>query len=224
MRRPVLAAIQVALFLLPWFLRRPILNLIPGFRIHETARVGLSILLARQVGMDEGAVVGHLSFINQIDHLRMERHSKIGRSNWITGANAESRMFSSSDRTCELVLGEHARITGRHHIDCTGGVYIGRFTTIAGVSSQILTHSVVVSESRQVAGPVRIGDYCFVGTGCIILMGATLPDCSVLGAGAVLSKNFKDPYHLYAGNPARQVKKYDKERDRYFTRSHGHVE
>lgn len=219
----MLILFQFLLFPFPWALRRPILNLIPGFRIHKKARVGLSVILAENTIMEEGSRITQFSFINNIDRFQMKAYSKIGRSNWITGANSNSKMFKDSERKCELIVGTHTRITGQHHIDCTGGVYINDYTTVAGIRSQILSHSVDVKQSKQIAGAVHIGKYCFIGTSSIILMGAKLPDCSVLGAGAVLNKQYDKPYHLYAGNPAKMLKEFDAENYQYFKRVHGHV-
>ena len=223
MKKGMLFVVQILLFPIPWIVRRRLLNFLPGFEIHKKARIGLSVLLADQTIMEEGALITHFTLVNSIDRLHMKSFSKMGKFNWITGANSKSKMFNDSKRKCELILGVHTHITGQHHIDCTGGVHIGEFTTLAGIRSQILSHSVDVTLSKQLAGPVRIGRYCFIGTASIILMGAELPDYSILGAGAILNKKYSEPYQLYAGNPARMIKELNKENAMYFHRDHGHV-
>jgi acetyltransferase-like isoleucine patch superfamily enzyme len=115
-------------------------------------------------------------------------------------------------------MNEGAAITKHHHIDCTSPVTIGKFTTIAGYYSQLLTHSIDIFESRQDSHPISIGDYCFVSTNVVILGGAQLPDYSVLGAKSLLNKKHNQPYALYAGQPAVFVKTIDKEA-KYFTRT-----
>lgn len=223
MRKFSILIIQVLLFPFPWRIRRIILNFLPGFDIDRKARIGFSIVLSSDTVLEEGALIKHFNFVNTIDLLHMKQFSKIGRSNWITGANSKSNMFADFDRKCALVLGEHTRITAHHHIDCTGGVYIGSFTTMAGIRSQILTHSIDIKKSKQVSSPVYIGDYCFVGTASIILMGAKLPSNCVLGAGAVLNKYYETTNQLYAGNPAVGKKLLEQPKYTYFQRSHGHV-
>jgi len=192
-KKKLSAIFQVMILPLPWVIRRVLLNCIPDVKLSASSRIGFSIVLAKNIVLDEGAVITHLTFVNDVDRLHMKAHSKIGKSNWITGANSSARMFSDVERKCELVLGEHARITSKHHIDCTAGVYIGAFTTIAGLGTRILTHSIDIQSSRQTCNPVCIGEYCFVGTDAILLMGSSLPDCCVLGAGSVLNKEFSDP-------------------------------
>lgn len=155
----------------------------------------------------------------------MAKFSKIGSNNWITGANTNIKSIFqySANRKCELIIGEHTRITEGHFIDCNGGVYIGPFTTIAGLKTQILSHSIDIKVSRQTADPIKIGKYCFVSTSCILLKNSELPDYSVLAAGSVLTKKFEEPYGLYAGNPAKFIKSYDPDSTMYFKRGHGHV-
>ena len=56
------------------------------------------------------------------------------------------------------------------------------------------------------------------GTGCILLPGSALPDYSVLGAGAVLTKAHERTGCLYAGSPAKEIKSLDVESIPYFKR------
>jgi acetyltransferase-like isoleucine patch superfamily enzyme len=120
-------------------------------------------------------------------------------------------------------MGEHSAITKNHHFDCTDCIEIGSFTTVAGYQSQFLTHSIDISENRQHARPIRIGHHCFLGTRCIVLGGASLPDCSILGAGSLLNKQFGEAFSLYAGSPARSVKRLSRDAA-YFSRQQGFVD
>ncbi len=216
--------LAVFLLILPWRLRRIALNKIFGYQIHPTARIGLSLILPVRLEMDAGARIGNLTLCKGISLLKMSEKSSIGNLNWITGFPAGDQRFFTADvgRRPELILGAQAAVTNRHLIDCTNSVRIGKFTTFAGARSQMLTHSIDLYECRQSSKPITIGDYCFVGTACVLLGGSVLPDYSVLGAGSVLNKPYADPYFLYAGNPARPVKQLTSEMA-YFTRSTGYV-
>ena len=193
-----------------------------GFELAPSSYIGFSLILAKSVRLDKGAYIGHLNFINSIDKLQMDCFSKIGKSNWITGANSAAKSFRDESRAAFLLLKRHARVTGSHHIDCTGGVTIGEFSTVAGVRSQILTHEIDIIYSKQGFGSIEIGDYCFVGTGCIILRDAALPACSVLAAGAVLAAKYSEEYSLYGGVPAKPLKRFPHDA-KYFHREHGNV-
>jgi hypothetical protein len=174
--------------------------------------------------MGAGARIGSLTVCKGLSLLKMGEKSRLGNLNWISGFPISSKMFfgDERDRRPELIVGEHGAITNRHLIDCTNSVRIGRFTTFAGFRSQILTHSIDLQLCCQASKPVTIGDYCFVGTGCVLLGGSSLPDYSVLAAGSVLNKSYSEPYQLYAGSPARAVKELSRDM-MYFHRSVGYV-
>lgn len=107
-------------------------------------------------------------------------------------------------------------------MDCTNQIIIGDYVTIAGYYSQFLTHSIDVYEGRQDSHPIFIEDYCFVGTGVKILGGSKLPAYSVLGAGAVLNKQYEQKWTVYGGVPAKVIKKLPAT-SKYFTREKGFV-
>ena len=148
----------------------------------------------------------------------------IGRGNWITGFPLGlSRHFATeAERRPELIIGPHSAITHRHLIDCTNSITIGRFTTFAGFQSQMLTHSIDIERSCQASAPIRIGDYCFVGTNSVLLGGSVLPDYCVLGAKSLLNKSFTQTHRLYGGLPAREVQEIPADAA-YFHRSEGFV-
>lgn len=216
--------LRLALVLLPWRLRRPLLVRLYGYRLHRDSHVGLAWVYPRLLTMEEGARIGHLTVCKGLERLALGAHASIGRLNWISGypLGRPPHFLHLSERMPELVLGEHSAITNRHIIDCTQRVTVGRFTTVAGFRSQILTHSIDIRASRQDAHPVSIGDYCFLGTACTVLGGSVLPDFSVLGAHSLLNKPYAEPYTLYAGVPARPVSVFDRD-SAYFRRAAGFV-
>ena len=211
-------------FLLPWELRRSFLEKQFGFQIHPTARIGLAWVFPSRLIMEEGSIIGTATVCKNIELLHLKAHATIGRGNWITGfpPGPSPHFAHQADRRPELILGEHSAITNRHIIDCTNSVTIGRFTTFAGFHSQIVSHSIDIEENRQSSRPVSVGDYCFVGTNCVLLGGSALPDFSVLGAKSLLNKTFTETYQLYGGVPARPIKALSRE-CKYFQRTEGFV-
>jgi acetyltransferase-like isoleucine patch superfamily enzyme len=161
--------------------------------------------------MEKFARIASFSICKPIDRLHIGEDSALGKMIFITGIPTRNKRHFQHvvDRKCELVIGQRVGIPPRKFIDCCGGVYIGDYTIIAGLWTQILTHGIDIYHSRQDAKPVKIGKYCFVGTGCTILAGAALPDYSVLGGGAVLNKAYYEGGWLYAGNPAQPKKRLD---------------
>jgi acetyltransferase-like isoleucine patch superfamily enzyme len=141
----------------------------------------------------------------------MAENSGMGSFHLITGISTSNKNHYRhiQDRKCEMVLGRCVGIPSRKFFDCNGGIYIGDYTTVAGQWTQFLTHSIDIYNARQNAKPIIVGKYCFIGTGCILMPGSTLPNYSVLGAGAVLNKAMTEEGMIYAGVPAIPKKKID---------------
>lgn len=219
------AVINVVLWVFPWAIRRRLMIAFWGYRLSSTARIGYSIILCRRLVMMSDSRIGNLSVCKNIDTLEIGEYSSIGSLNFITGFPTTNTMHFNhvTDRRCELVIGRHSAITSRHFIDCNGGVYVGNFTTIAGIRSQVLSHSIDLYRGRQDAAAVQIGNYCFIGTGVIFLPGSRLPDYCVLGAGSVLNKQYEKILSVYAGVPAKQVKALNLNDVAYFSRAIGWV-
>lgn len=219
-------ALQFLTIWLPWEIRRILLIKLNGYKIHKTAKIGKSIIFPQHLEMAENSRIHNFVICKNIDRLILKEDSGIATMTYITGFNTKMKNYFKNvkDRRCELILGKSAGITSRHYIDCNGGVYIGDFTTVAGIRSQILTHSIDVYKNCQSTAPIFIGDFCFIGTGCILLPGTRLPSYSILGAGSVLTKSYSDDAMLYAGNPAKPIKKINKENTLYFHRKKHIVE
>ena len=211
--------------LLPWTLRRWVLGRYFGYQIHPTCRIGRSWVFPKHLIMEAHSSIGNLTVCKNLGLVHLGEHATVGNLGWITGFPPEpSRHFAHEpERRPQLILGAHSAITHRHIIDCTNTVTIGAFTTFAGFQSQILSHSIDLETSRQSSAPVTIGEYCFVGTNCVLLGGAVLPDRSVLGAKSLLNKAFTETGQLYGGVPARQIQPLPVAETLYFHREQGMV-
>jgi UDP-3-O-[3-hydroxymyristoyl] glucosamine N-acyltransferase len=174
--------------------------------------------------MEAGARIGHGTVCKGLDLLHLEEEASIGRGNWITATPLDEKLHYRTEvqRSPNLLVEKHAAVTHRHLIDCTGGVRIGSFATLAGFRSQLLTHSIDIVEGRQKSASITIGSYTFVGTDCVLLPGSVLPDHCVLGAKSLLDKRFTATHTLYAGVPARPVNDIPADAA-YFSRTEGFV-
>ena len=104
-----------------------------------------------------------------------------------------------------LIDAKHAKVT------------VGRGCNIA-TGVQIISHSTVrrcITERKYDkidTGNVTIGDYCFIGSNAVILMGSSIGHHSVIAAGAIVPEGTKiPPYSIVAGVPGKIVgsaKKY----------------
>jgi acetyltransferase-like isoleucine patch superfamily enzyme len=213
--------IQIVLFVFPWKVRKFFLVKFFNFKIEDGARIGYSLVNAKYVVLEKNSRIGSLSMIKGLRTLHLGEEGRVGNLNWITGFPESNNLhFVASNRNPSLLVGNHAAITNRHLIDCTDLVSVGDYSTFAGFRSQIITHSIDVVSNKQGCRPVKIGKYCFVGTGSILLGGAILPDKSVLGAMSFLAAELYEEECLYAGVPARKVKNITGD---YFGRDKGFV-
>jgi len=218
--------LSLIVLIFPWFIRKKIYTKIFKYTILNNARIGLSWIYVKKLHMEEYSYIGHLNVCKGIDSLKMGQHSFIGNLNWITGFPSDildSLHFKTEkERKPQLILEKHSAITSRHIIDCTNTIIIGEFTTIAGLGSQILTHSIDVENSTQSSASVIIGKYCFIGTNCVFLKGSKVPDYSVVGAKTLVNKALNEEYSLYGGVPVRKIKEMDKD-NKYFNRIEGYI-
>jgi acetyltransferase-like isoleucine patch superfamily enzyme len=210
--------------LLPWRLRRQWLSILFGYDIHPSSHIGYSWVMPERLVLGEGARIGHMTVCRILDLVELGPYASIGQWNWITGIPAGDTEFYQhmTGRRAEFVMGPHSAVTSRHYVDCAGGVAIGAYATVAGIRSQIFTHSLDIEQSRQSAQKITIGSYTMIGTGSILLPGSSVPDRAVVGAGSVVTGSLDESLYLYAGVPARPIRKLPASL-MYFHRTHGRI-
>lgn len=223
-RRIAASLLYAVSLLLPWCLRHRWLTIWFGYDIHPSSRIGFSWIMPEQLVLGTGARIGHMTVCRRLDLVELGPYSTIGQWNWITGTSADDPHYYQhmSGRRAQLVMGPHSAITSRHYIDCVESVTIGAYATVAGIRSQFFTHSLDIEQSRQSAQPIKIGAYTMIGTGSTLLPGACVPDRAVLGAGSIVTGPLTESFYLYAGAPARPVRKLSPTL-KYFDRTHGHI-
>lgn len=212
------------LALIPGVLKIKIYNRFLKAEIDKTARIGLSPIIADKIKIGPGVKIGHFTMIRGLSLLDLGAHVLIGRLNIVSAVPQHSRRHFNGEngRFPALIMGAHSAITARHFLDCSNTVTIGHHTTLAGLSTAVLTHGINIVENRQESAPVAIGNYCMISAKCTLTKGTSLPDYSVLGAGSVLHKAYTETHTLYSGVPAVAVKKLDPEAA-YFHRENGYV-
>lgn len=224
--KPLKLLVFALIAALPSPLKRLILSHLFGFEIHPSSSIGVTLFWdVEHLVMNAGARIGQFNVIKGVSRLCVGEHGSIGNLNWITAfSNSDSSHYQGeTDRDPSLIVGQHASITHRHLIDCTGGVTVGEYSTVAGFRSQVLTHSIDLYHSQQRSKAVIVGRYCFVGTASILLPGAVVPDFSVVAAGSVVTGALDRSRALYAGVPAKFAKDLS-EAVAYFDRPKGAVD
>lgn len=100
-------------------------------------------------------------------------------------------------------IAKDVRLSFKSRIDRTNpkGLTIGEKTMVT-FDAIILSHDYA---SRRHAAKTKIGSYCFIGCGAIILPNITIGNHVIVAAGSVVTKDVPDNC-IVAGNPAKVVK------------------
>lgn len=96
------------------------------------------------------------------------------------------------------------------YINADNGIYVGDFTNLGPRVALIsANHDAVANDLRVPAAPLRLGRFCWLGVGAVVLPGVELGDFTVVGAGAVVTRSFPQGYCVLVGNPARLLRTLD---------------
>lgn len=185
-----------------WLLRKV------GYAVHPTATVRSSLVWkVDHFDIGPGSTFGRYNLVKNVRRVSLGRQASIGRMNLISAHPVYKKLYADG---AELILGDHAVITSRHSIDCSGAVTLGDYAGLFGHRSTALSHSIDLRRDAQAAAPIIIGARCFVGTNCLLLGGAKLPERSVLAAGSTLVRaKGEQESGLWGGSPARRLADVD---------------
>ena len=114
-----------------------------------------------------------------------------------------------------LRIGSHVHICSGCVLGARGEIELGDFSSLShGVrllsaiddfSGRRMTNSTVPEELLGVqAAPIRIGRFVPVGSGCIILPGATIGEGAAVAAMSVVNRPLAE-WTIHGGNPAREL-------------------
>jgi acetyltransferase-like isoleucine patch superfamily enzyme len=156
--------------------------------------------------MGPGASIGGRNTITNVNELHMGEGATIGSGNLVKGW-WDHPAQPLNERDPSLLLGDHAQIASYHYIDCVDTLDMGPHAVIAGFKSTVLTHSIDIVRDKYVTGPVVLGPYAGVLSGCMLLAGTRVPAHSIISAGSVVMTKLTEEYTLYRGNPAEPVRR-----------------
>lgn len=106
-----------------------------------------------------------------------------------------------------ITIGEGCRIYTFIRSNEPSLIHIGNHVTVSsGVAFVTHDNSIlkVLDPMTDVVGKIAVGDHCFVGQNSILMLGITLGEGCIVGAGAVVTHSFP-PHSVIAGNPARKI-------------------
>jgi len=114
----------------------------------------------------------------------------------------------------DIYIGDRTRIG----LGCTliGPVSIGNDVRIAqnvvmsGLNHKYEDISLPISQQGVTTNNIVVEDEVWIGANCVILPGVTVKKHAVVAAGSIVRRNVP-AYSVVAGNPAKVMKKYNKE-------------
>lgn len=158
-----------------------------GHAVHIGSAVGFKHLETFEIG--NGVFIGAQTYIQG----RFDGKCIIGDHVWI----GPQSYFDARDLVIEDYVGwgPGARVLGSAHIGA-------RRTKGSGLPHTGAHINVPIIQTELEIRPVRVGAWADIGTSTVVLPGVTIGKGSVVGAGAVVTKDVP-PFAVVAGVPAR---------------------
>lgn len=191
----------------------------PGWRLARDARIE-PVLLFGVARLEAGAQsrIGFGSVLRDLRLVQLGPAATIGHWNWITSALV---LHGLDEQAGTLRLERDAAVTSRHYLDCSGGITIRAFATVAGVRSTLITHQIDLERSRQTVRGIEIGPFTLIGSNVRMTPGSRVPARCLIGMGAVVTGRLREEQALYAGVPAEVRRRLPD--GEYYHRAHGWV-
>ena len=120
-----------------------------------------------------------------------------------------SRIIYSQNISCGK--GSSPGYMPNSYIQGLGKIIIGKYSIFAPNIGIISANHDLHDNSKHIYGVIKIGDYCWIGMGAIILPNVELGDYTIVAAGSVVTKSFPQGYCVIGGSPAKIIKNLNKE-------------
>lgn len=187
----------------------------------EVARKELEDQVISKVTMGENAKI-ELPFllVEGPEHIAIGANTSIGKHAWISClTNAYGQQFNPSIRIGKNIrIGNFSCITAINEIIIEDGSIISEHFYISDHTHDFdpLNEASLLGRPLESKGAVRIGKNCFIGMRVSIMPGVELGNNCVIGAHSVVTKSFP-PYSIIGGVPAKLIRKYSFETNRWET-------
>lgn len=95
-------------------------------------------------------------------------------------------------------------------------VMLAQNIVVSGLNHSYQDVSISPAIQKVICEPIVISDRVWIGANCVITAGTTLGRHSIIGAGSVVTKDVPE-YSVAVGNPAKVVKQYNFQTERWET-------
>lgn len=173
-----------------------------GHRISLSASIGPTIVWkVKRVDIGDDARLGLLNVFRGLTQVVLEERVIIESWNWISA----HPVFQELDPEAgTFFMANHAKVGSRNYLDSSGTIIIREHARLGGNRCLLQTHQADQIHSRRNVGRITIGHHSVVGSCAVMLMGAFLPDQSMLAANSTMThRSGQDKKRgLYVGSPA----------------------
>lgn len=211
----------ICAFGVPSVLARWLLGLL-GHQMSRSSRIGFSIVWVDQLYLGIEARIGHFNVI-RCRRVVLAKQAYVGTMNYIRGPfsvwlgeqaaignrNVVTRpAIPIAYGPAVLHLGTLSKITASHSIDCMKSIRFGSYSTLAGKSSQLWTHSYYHAPSGpdrfRLDGKISIGDNVYIGSATVITAGVTIGNGIAIGAQCAVASDLTES-GVYVSQPLRRI-------------------
>ena len=127
----------------------------------------------------------------------------ISRNCVIQGKTASVKIGNKADIGCNTMISSGGGIEIGNHVLIAGNCYVG-----GGRYLNDRLDIPMMEQGVYTQGPVVIGDDVWLGAGATVLDGVKIGKGSIVGAGALVTKDLPD-YSIAVGVPAKVIRKRD---------------
>ncbi|HCH51335.1 MAG TPA: hypothetical protein DEV59_11725 [Proteus sp.] len=193
-----------------------------GIKMGKGSKIGFSIIISKRIYIGTNARIGHFNYVHN-EGLILGERSRVGIMNRISGPfririlpygeignfnTFVKASLSIQSIVSSVYIGKKSKITSRHYVDCMCNITLKSYSVIAGIRSQLWTHGYYhfsgVDKRVRIDGQIRIGRYCYIGSGSIFNPGVSVCDSVNFGSQSVISKSIYQS-GLYVSQPLRLV-------------------
>lgn len=128
------------------------------------------------------------------------------------GAYIDDRCRLQVSSGAFMSLGEGCYLNTNCRVVAAEGIDIGAHTML-GPNACVFDHDHVFDaegvRDELVSSPIIIGDHCWLGANAVVTSGCSISAKSLISANAVVTRDLLDEGALYAGVPARLIKRFE---------------
>lgn len=162
-------------------------------------------MIFKKIGED--VFVSELCVITRPNLVSLENHIAIDQFVTIT-TQAEIGDYVHIAPCCSIIGGKDSKIIMMDHSGMAAGARV--IAGSADFHGGGLTNPQVPAEYKtEVTTTVKFEKFVILGTNAVVLPGITLGEGSIIGANSLVTKD-TEPWTIYAGTPAKPIKKRDK--------------